>query len=65
LNNSEIAEYLEISPPLVSVHAKILRQAGLIESNREGREVHHTVVPSELRRLFAELEQFLDLPEED
>jgi DNA-binding transcriptional ArsR family regulator len=61
--NTEIANFLEISRPTVSVHAKILRKAGLIESRQQGREVRHQIVPSEVRRLFFDLERFLDLPD--
>lgn len=63
MNNTEIASFLGISRPTVSIHAKILREAGLIGSTQEGREMRHTIDPTELRRLFADLESFLDLPE--
>jgi ArsR family transcriptional regulator len=62
--NTEIAEFLEISRPTVSVHAKILREAGLIDSHQEGRLVRHEVNSREIRRLFRDLETFLDLPPE-
>jgi DNA-binding transcriptional ArsR family regulator len=62
--NTEIAEYLGISRPTVSVHAKILRQAGLIDSRQEGRLVRHAINAREIRRLFRDLETFLDLPPE-
>jgi ArsR family transcriptional regulator len=63
--NTEIAEYLGISRPTVSVHAKILREAGLIDSHQEGRLVRHEVNSKEIRRLFRDLETFLDLPPEE
>jgi DNA-binding transcriptional ArsR family regulator len=62
--NTEIAEYLDLARPTVSIHAKILRDAGLIRSMQAGREVRHEIVPSEVRRLFMDLEYLLDLPEE-
>lgn len=62
VDNSEIADYLEISQPTVSVHAKTLREAGLITSRREGRRLLHTVDTQELRTLMRELESFLGLP---
>jgi DNA-binding transcriptional ArsR family regulator len=61
--NTEIAAYLDLARPTVSVHAKILREAGLIRSQQEGRLVRHEIVPEEVRRLFADLERFLDLPD--
>ena len=63
--NTEIAQYLGISRPTVSVHAKILREAGLIESVQDGRVVRHKIVPSEIHRLFRDLQHYLDLLEED
>ena len=62
--NTEIAKFLELSQPTVSVHAKILREAGLIRSEQDGRLVRHEINASEVRRLFRDLEHFLDLPEE-
>ncbi len=62
--NTEIAAYLGLARPTVSIHAKILREAGLIRSYPEGRLVRHEIVPSEVRRLFRDLEEFLDLPPE-
>jgi DNA-binding transcriptional ArsR family regulator len=63
--NTEIADYLGISRPTVSVHAKILREAGLIHSHQEGRLVRHRIDSQEIRRLFHDLEAFLDLPPEE
>ncbi|MGQ9676628.1 MAG: ArsR/SmtB family transcription factor [Chloroflexota bacterium] len=62
MTNTDIADYLGLARPTVSVHAKVLRDAGLIRSHQEGRLVRHEIVPSEVRRLFRELERFLDLP---
>jgi ArsR family transcriptional regulator len=62
--NTEIADYLGLARPTVSVHAKILREAGLIRSHQDGRLVRHEIVPGEIRRLFRDLETFLDLGEE-
>jgi DNA-binding transcriptional ArsR family regulator len=65
MNNTEIASYLGLARPTVSIHARILREAGLIRSYPEGRLVRHEMVPSEVRRLFRDLQRVLDLPEED
>lgn len=64
-DNTEIASFLNISRPTVSIHAKQLRDAGLIETFEEGRSVRHEVVAEEVRQLFRDLEGFLDLPPED
>jgi len=65
LVNTEIADFLGISRPTVSIHAKILREAGLIRSHQEGRVMRHELVAEEVRRLFRDLEKVLDLPEEE
>lgn len=59
--NTELAEYLDISRPTASVHAKILREAGLITSHQEGHAVRHEINRAEFRQLFEDLYRFLDL----
>jgi DNA-binding transcriptional ArsR family regulator len=61
LHNTEMANALGLARPTVSIHAKILRDAGLIRSHREGREVRHELVPEEVQRLFRDLRDLLDL----
>lgn len=62
MDNTAMANFLELSRPTVSVHAKQLREAGLIRTRREGRQAHHEIIPEELHRLFRDLQHFLDLP---
>jgi DNA-binding transcriptional ArsR family regulator len=61
MTNTEIASLLGISRPTVSIHVKILREAGLIESTTQGREVHHSINPEKMSELFNDLQIFLDL----
>lgn len=42
---------LNLSQPTVSHHLKILREAGLIEGNRQGRWIYYSVVPERLDEL--------------
>ena len=65
LMNTEMADLLGLSRPTVSVHARILREAGLIRSYEDGRAVRHQIVPEAVRELFDDLEKLLDLPEMD
>ncbi len=62
MTNTDMATYLGLSRPTVSIHARILREAGLINSWEEGRITRHEINPEAVRRLFSELEAFLDLP---
>ncbi len=62
MTNTDMADYLGLARPTISVHASILRKAGLIQSEPEGRITKHKILPSEVDRLFTDLEKFLDLP---
>lgn len=42
---TEIARCLDISPPSVSQHTGVLRQAGLITSTRHRNTMHHSLTP--------------------
>lgn len=59
---SQIASMLDLARPTVSIHCKQLREAGLIDSRKQGRRVVHSIRAAELRRLFSDLEAFLGLP---
>ncbi|KAB8142041.1 winged helix-turn-helix transcriptional regulator [Chloroflexia bacterium SDU3-3] len=62
-SNTGLASYLDLARPTVSIHAKILREAGLITTTSAGRAVRHHIQADAIRSLFRELEQLLDLPE--
>jgi DNA-binding transcriptional ArsR family regulator len=64
MDNTQMADYLGLARPTVSIHAKLLREAGLINTRQEGRASVHTLNVGEVRRLFQDLERFLRLPEE-
>jgi len=64
MTNTDMAVYLGLSRPTVSIHAKVLREAGLINSREDGRITRHEIDPEAMRKLFNELEVFLDLPPE-
>lgn len=64
MTNTDMAAYLGLSRPTVSIHAKVLREAGLIRSWEEGRITRHEINSAEVRKLFESLSKFLDLPPE-
>jgi len=41
----EFMDYFDLSQPTISHHLKVLRDAGLIRSRRDGTFVYHRVVP--------------------
>lgn len=57
-----IAAYLSMTSPAVSHHLKTLKEAGLIESRRDGKEVYYTASDSEKCRLLHKaLEALLEI----
>jgi len=64
MTNTDMAAYLGLARPTVSIHARILREAGLIRSWEEGRVTRHEIDPAAVHKLFRDLEKFLDLPSE-
>jgi len=44
----DLVEPLGVSQPTVSHHLKVLREAGLVESEKEGRWVYYRPVPERL-----------------
>jgi len=45
----ELAKDFEISLPAISQHLKVLKQAGLIHGQREGRQIFYRLDPAPLR----------------
>jgi len=57
LTINEVAEKFDISRPAVSKHIKILNECGLIECVPKGRERHCVILPRELSKVSAWVEQ--------
>jgi DNA-binding transcriptional ArsR family regulator len=62
MNNTDMADYLKLARPTVSIHARILREAGLIHTYADGRAARHEIDAQAVRTLFSDMERFLDLP---
>ena len=50
-DNTQIAGWLGVSRPTVSVHAKTLAEAGFISTERNGRQARHSFHPNTVRKL--------------
>jgi DNA-binding transcriptional ArsR family regulator len=61
LDNTTMSNYMGISRPTVSEHARILREAGFIQSYQEGRQARHEVQPEAVAQFLRDLIDFLDL----
>ena len=58
----EFINALNLSQPAVSHHLKILRQAGLVKDNREGKWIFYTIDHQKFKDLGNDLENNLFLP---
>jgi ArsR family transcriptional regulator len=52
----ELADVAEVSPPLLSHHLRVLREAGLIVGTKRGRWIDYTLNRDALTELFAACE---------
>jgi ArsR family transcriptional regulator, arsenate/arsenite/antimonite-responsive transcriptional repressor len=52
----DLTAAFELTPPTISHHLKVLKQAGLIDSERRGTWVYYWINPAVLARLSALLE---------
>ena len=57
LTINAVAEKFEISRPAVSKHIKILNECGLVKTVSKGRERHCIIMPEELSKVSAWVEQ--------
>lgn len=51
----DVSEGLDVSQPTISHHLKVLRDAGLLTSQRRGSWVYYAVVPQAVHNLSAAL----------
>lgn len=52
----ELSDVAEVSPPLLSHHLKVLREASLVDGTKRGRWVDYTLNTDALAELFARAE---------
>ncbi len=51
----DFTEFFDVSQPTISAHLKVLREAGLVTTRRNGTTICYSIVPGQLARLGAEL----------
>ncbi|MHC4768552.1 MAG: ArsR/SmtB family transcription factor, partial [Planctomycetota bacterium] len=51
----DLAGQLDITQPLLSFHLKTLRDAGLVQTRRDGRWMHYSIDPAALEALGSSL----------
>lgn len=52
----DISSPFELSQPTISHHLKVLRSAGILDSERRGSWVYYRIIPAALQRLSAVLQ---------
>lgn len=55
----DLGEVLGLTQPLLSFHLKVLREAGLVRSRRDGRWAYYRLHPDGIKALQRSLEQLL------
>lgn len=60
-STQELAQILNITPPSVSRHLRILKEAGLLTSQGEGYYVFYSLVPEQVLALGQHLTDFVEL----
>ena len=58
----ELSEVADVSPPLLSHHLKVLREAGLIAGTKRGRWVDYTLDADALNELFSHTQPEMAAP---
>ena len=56
--------FFDVSQPTISVHLKVLREAGLVTSKRIGTTICYSIAPGQLTSLGARLAQMAATAEE-
>jgi ArsR family transcriptional regulator len=51
----DFTEFFDVSQPTISVHLKVLREAGLVSSKRNGTTICYSIAPGQLTSLGARL----------
>lgn len=58
----ELSDVAEVSPPLLSHHLKVLREAGLIAGTKRGRWIDYTLDTDALNDLFSHTQPEVAVP---
>jgi ArsR family transcriptional regulator, arsenate/arsenite/antimonite-responsive transcriptional repressor len=51
----DFTEFFDVSQPTISAHLKVLREAGLVTTRRNGTTICYSIAPGQLARLGEQL----------
>ncbi|MBS9801729.1 ArsR/SmtB family transcription factor [Bacillus cereus] len=60
MNVTQITDEMGISRPAVSHHLKILKQAALVEADRNGKEIFYSIIAGEFLKQVKDLIQAIE-----
>jgi DNA-binding transcriptional ArsR family regulator len=60
LNVTQLAEASTLSRPTVSHHLKVLREAGVLESRKEGKEVFYWIAKMDLQNVLGQVLGYIE-----
>jgi DNA-binding transcriptional ArsR family regulator len=60
LNVTQLAEASTLSRPTVSHHLKVLREAGVLESRKEGKEVFYWIAKTDLENVLGQVLGYIE-----
>ena len=60
LNVTQLAEASTLSRPTVSHHLKVLREAGVLESRKEGKEVFYWIAKADLQGVLGQVLGYIE-----
>ena len=64
MNAGEIAEHFDMTKPSISHHLNLLREAGLVRSEKRGQHIYYMLIPEAFAQLKAFLALFPDTADE-
>jgi DNA-binding transcriptional ArsR family regulator len=61
LNVGQIVEVSTLSQPTVSHHLKVLREAGVLKSEKRGKEVYYWIDTAHVRTMLMQVVDYIDV----
>lgn len=65
MNAGSIADHFDLSKPAISHHLKLLTQAGLLQANRQGKQIFYSIDTTAMQDLMRWTMRLVGRPEEE
>jgi ArsR family transcriptional regulator, arsenate/arsenite/antimonite-responsive transcriptional repressor len=60
LNVTQLAEASTLARPTISHHLKVLREAGVLNSRKEGKEVYYWIAKTDLQEVLSQVLGYIE-----